>query len=49
MLFQGMQSGRAAAHGVAAHQADSAQMNARGLRWKKISLESRMEELFAED
>ena len=42
-LLQGMQSGVAAKHGVSLHQ----QVVERGLEWKKVSLETRMEQLFA--
>ena len=41
--------GTAGAHGMDVHHTDPLQTKARGLKWKKVSLETRMEELFADD
>ena len=41
--------GTAGAHGIGVHKTDPEQTKAGGLKWKKVSLETRMEELFADD
>jgi len=46
---KGMQCGAAAKHGESVHKMDCEQLDEEGLRWKKVSLEERMEQLFAED
>jgi len=47
--FQGMKTGPAAKHGMSVHQTDPAEVKRRGLKWKKVSLENRMQQIFAED
>jgi len=47
--FRGLESGVAAKHAASAHQAAPQQVLEPGLEWKKVSLETRMEQLFAED
>ena len=49
VMFQGLQSGVAAKHGTSVHQTDRQQIMERGHEWKKVSLETRMEQLFADD
>jgi hypothetical protein len=49
LILQGMQTGPAAQHGISVHKTDPDQIKRRGLRWKKVSLEMRMEQIFAED
>ena len=48
-MFQGLEFGAAAKHGISKHQADPKQIQERVQEWKKVSLETRMEQLFAED
>ena len=49
VCLQGMKTGPAAKHGMSVHQTDPAEVKRRGLKWKKVSLESRMQQIFAED
>ena len=49
MYLQGMKTGPAAKHGMAVRNIGPALVKRRGLKWKKVSLESRMQMIFAED
>eukprot|EP00092_Neocalanus_flemingeri_P023925 GFUD01025953.1.p1 GENE.GFUD01025953.1~~GFUD01025953.1.p1 ORF type:complete len:498 (+),score=139.47 GFUD01025953.1:51-1544(+) len=46
--MQGMKSGPAAEHGIAVHQVSPWEVKKHGLKWKRMSLEKRMRQIFAE-